>query len=94
MLSIKNYGKYQRKNEEVKRDVGLKENGVIKTPREYKERMIRLLEANKTCRDKELDRTQTVTMKIDTREHPPLKLRPYGIPFHKRKLVEKAIQEM
>lgn len=94
VLSIKSYVKYQRKNEEVKRDVGLKENGVIKTPREYKERVIRLLEANKACRDKELDRTQTVTMKIDIREHPPLKLRLYGIPFHKRELVEQAIQEM
>lgn len=43
--------------------------------------MIRLLGTNKgvtACRDKELARTQTVTMKIDTGEHPPLKLRHYA----------------
>ncbi len=33
-------------------------------------------------------------MRIDTGDHPPIKLRPYRAPIHKRKLVEEAVNEM
>ena len=33
--------------------------------------------------DKELDRTQTIQMRIDTGDHPPIKLRPYRTPIYK-----------
>lgn len=70
----------------------------IKAPREYKNRVVRPLEANdkvivnRSYRD--LSQTKTVTMKIHTAEHHPLKLRPYRIAFYKSELVEVAIQEM
>lgn len=44
--------------------------------------------------DKELGQTETIEMKIDTDNHPPIKLRPYRTPFHKRKFVEDAVNEM
>ena len=44
--------------------------------------------------DKELEQTKTVEMRIDTGDHPPIKLRPYRTPIHKRKLVEEAVNEM
>lgn len=70
----------------------------IKAPREYKGRVVQSLEANNEVianrSDKELGQIKTVTMQIHTGEHHLLKLRPYRIPFHKRKLVEMAVQEM
>ena len=44
--------------------------------------------------DKELGQTKTVEMKIDNGNHPPIKLRPYRNPIHRRKLVEEAVNEM
>lgn len=58
------------------------EKEVIKVPREYKRRGVRLLGANKQViarRDNELGRTKTDKMKIDAGEHLPLKLRRYSI---------------
>lgn len=40
---------------------------------------------------KELGRTQTVKMKINTGDHSPVKLGPYRKPIHKRELVEQAV---
>ena len=33
-------------------------------------------------------------MRIDTGDHPPIKLRPYRTPIHKRKLLEEAVKDM
>ena len=33
-------------------------------------------------------------MKMDTGDHPPIRLRPYRTPIHKRKLAEEAVNEM
>ena len=33
-------------------------------------------------------------MKIDTGNNPPIKLKPYRTPIHKRKLVEETLNEM
>ena len=44
--------------------------------------------------DKELEQTKMMEMRIDTGDHPPIKLRPYSTPIHKRKLVEEALNEM
>lgn len=45
-------------------------------------------------RDSDLTQTDTVTMKIDTGDHPPIKLRPYRTPINNRPIVDKAIDEM
>ncbi|XP_041364210.1 uncharacterized protein LOC121379631 [Gigantopelta aegis] len=44
--------------------------------------------------DLELGRTETVSMKIDTGDHPPIRLRPYRTPLNKRAVVDKVIDEM
>ena len=41
-----------------------------------------------------MGRTQSVQMKIDTGNNPPIKIKPYRTPIHKRKLVEEAVKEM
>ena len=43
--------------------------------------------------DKELGQRKTVEMKIDTGDHPPIKLRPHRTPIHK-KIVEETANEM
>ena len=44
--------------------------------------------------DSDLGCTDLVTLKIDTNNHPPIKLRPYRTPLHKREEVGKAIDDM
>ena len=44
--------------------------------------------------DSELGHTDTVTMKIDTGNNPPIKLRPYRTPIQNRQVIEKTIDEM
>ena len=44
--------------------------------------------------DSELSHTDTVRMKIDTSEHPPIKLKPYRTQLNNRKVTDKAIDEM
>ena len=44
--------------------------------------------------DKELEQTQSVQMKIDTGNNPPIKIKSYRTPIHKRKLVEEAVKEI
>ena len=42
----------------------------------------------------ELSHTDIVKMKIDTGEHPPIKLRPYRIPLNNRKVTDSATDEL
>ena len=44
--------------------------------------------------DADLGHTDTVKMKIDTGDHPSIKLRPYRTPLNNRKIVDKAVDEM
>ncbi|VDI37074.1 Hypothetical predicted protein [Mytilus galloprovincialis] len=45
-------------------------------------------------RDSDLGHTDTVKMKIETGNHPPIKKRPYRIPLLKREIVDKSVKEM
>ena len=69
----------------------------ILAPFEHMESINQLVNKNRDLdanSDKDLGRTQTVQMKIDTGDHPPIKLKPYQTPIHKRKLVEDAVKDM
>ena len=44
--------------------------------------------------DAELGHTDTVRMKIDTGEHPPIKMKPYRTPLNKRTVIDNAVDEM
>ena len=66
-------------------------------PDKYRRDIRKLLRDNKdriANEDKELGQTQTVSMKIDTGDHPPIRLRPYRTPVHKRGVVEEAVRDM
>lgn len=56
-----------------------------------------LLRANRDVlakSDKELGKTHTMKMRIDTGDHPPVKLKPYLTPIHKLPLLEEDIRDM
>lgn len=64
---------------------------------EYKARIQKLINKNKeifASKDSELGHTDTVQMEIETGDHPPMKLKPYRTPLHRRQIGEKAIYEM
>ena len=42
----------------------------------------------------ELGHTDTVKMKLDTGEHPPVKMKPYRTPLNKRAVIDNAVDEM
>ena len=42
----------------------------------------------------QLGHTDTVRMKIDTGEHPPIKMKPYRTPRNKRTVIDNAVDEM
>ncbi|XP_067655940.1 uncharacterized protein [Haliotis asinina] len=44
--------------------------------------------------DLDLGHTETVTMRIDTGNHAPIKQRPYRVPLNKRQVVDKAVDDM
>ena len=69
----------------------------INVPLEYKARIQKLINKNKeifASKDSELGHTDTVEMEIERGDHPPIKLKPYRTPLHRRQIVEKAIDEM
>ena len=69
----------------------------INVPNEHRQEIEDLIQENIDVianSDKELGRTQSVQMKIDTGNNPPIKIKPYRTPIHKRKLVEEAVKEM
>lgn len=91
MRVIKNYG---RKIETS--SLKIKEKDLI-VPERYKDEIKRLLKFYRDVvanTDKELGQTGTAQMKIETGDHPPIKMRPYRTSIHKRKLVEEAVNEM
>ena len=44
--------------------------------------------------DAELGHTDTVKMKLDTGEHPPIKMKPYRTPLNKRAVIDNTVDEM
>ena len=69
----------------------------INVPNEHRQKIEDLIQENIDVianSDKELGRTQSVRMKIDTGNNPPIKIKPYRTPIHKRRLVEEAVKEM
>ena len=69
----------------------------ILAPFEHMESIRQLVNKNRDLvanSDKDLGRTQTVQMKIDTGDHPPIKFKTYRTPIHKRKKEEEAVRDM
>lgn len=62
-------------------------------PEEHKVRVEQLVENNKDL-FADLSHTDTVTMKIDIGNCEPIDLKPYRTPSNKRKIVDKAIDDM
>ena len=69
----------------------------LSVPPEHKNQVIDLITKNIDLfanTDVELSHTDTVRMKIDTSEHPPINLKPYHTQLNNRKVIDKAIDEM
>lgn len=66
-------------------------------PLAYQKKLEELLELNKdlfAATDIDLGRTDAVKMKIDTGDHPPIRLKPYRTPLTQRPVIDKAIDDM
>ena len=66
-------------------------------PNEYNEIITRFLKNNAdlfAATDADLSHTDTVNMRIDTRDNPPLKSKPYRTQINNRKVIDKAVDEM
>ena len=69
----------------------------VKVPEDHRKEVINLIQRNKDIfakNDFDLGQTDTVKMKIDTGDHPPIRLRPYRTPLTSRPIVDKAIDDM
>ncbi|CAG2228077.1 unnamed protein product [Mytilus edulis] len=69
----------------------------LNVPDVHRGRVLQLLNNNRDVfafKDTELGQTDTVKMRIDTGDNPPVKLKPYRTPLHKREIVNKAITDM
>ena len=69
----------------------------VSAPEEYKSVVTELIEKNSDLfaqTDHDLGHTDTVKMKIDTGDHPPIRKKPYRVPLNKRKTIDKAIDDM
>ena len=69
----------------------------IQVPLQHRRNITTLIQQNKDLfakKDTDLGHTDTVKMRIDTGDHRPLKNRPYRTPLNKRKIIDKAIDEM
>ncbi|CAG2218766.1 Transposon Ty3-G Gag-Pol polyprotein,Transposon Ty3-I Gag-Pol polyprotein [Mytilus edulis] len=84
-------------NEIKNKEIQLENDCEIDAPLEYKSIIEKLISKNKdifAAKDSELGHTDTVKMEIETGNHPPIRLKPYRTPLHKRQIVDKAIDEM
>ena len=69
----------------------------VHVPEEPKKTITNFLKTNHdlfAVKDSDLGHTDTVKMKIDTQNDPPIKLRPYITPIKDREVVDKAVDEM
>ena len=63
-------------------------------PNEYNEIITRFLKNNAdlfAATDADLSHTDTVKMRIDTRDNPPLKLKPYRTQINNRKVIDEML---
>ena len=75
-------------------DTDLEQAGVAE---EFKPEIDRLIKRNRdlfVSDDKNLGRTDTIEMRIDTGSHDPIRKRPYRTPLKQRRLVDSAVDEM
>lgn len=73
------------------------ETDEVSIPEEYREELEKILRDNEdlfAATDMELGRTNAMTMKVDTGDHPPIRLKPYRTPLKQRSVVDKAIDDM
>ncbi|MCG7876478.1 MAG: DDE-type integrase/transposase/recombinase [Candidatus Thiodiazotropha taylori] len=69
----------------------------VDVPENHKPTIVKFLQKHHdlfAVKDSELGHTDTVKMKLDTGDHPPIKLRPYRAPIQNREVIEKAVDEM
>ena len=69
----------------------------VDVPQDHKSTILGFLQKHQdlfAAKDSELGHTDTVKMKIDTGDNPPIKLRPYRTPIHNREVIDKAVDEM
>lgn len=69
----------------------------IKVPPEHKDVISKLVEANLdifASKDSDLGHTDTIKMKIDTGNEPPIRLKAYKAPLNNRKVIDDAVREM
>ncbi|MET0107142.1 MAG: retropepsin-like aspartic protease [Sedimenticola sp.] len=69
----------------------------VTAPQNHKETVLDFLRNHQdlfAAKDSDLGHTDTVKMKLNTGDHPPIKLRPYRTPIHNREIIDKAIDEM
>ena len=69
----------------------------IKAPKEHMLTIQSLINQNTelfAAKDSDLGHTDTVTIRIYTGDHPPIKLRPYHTQLNKRPVIDKTIDKM
>lgn len=69
----------------------------LNVPPEHRPRIERLVDQNSNLfasTDADLGHASAIQMKIDTGNHPPIKMKPYRASLNKRKIVDKAIDDM
>ena len=69
----------------------------INVPSEHKDDITKLVEENSDLfaqKDSDLGRTDTVKIKIDTGNEPPIRLKAYRAPLNNRKIINEAVNEM
>ena len=69
----------------------------IQVPPQYQSKIRKLITENQdifAAKDSQLGHTDTVKMKIETDNHPPIKLRPYRTPLNNRIIIDEAVDEM
>ena len=94
--SISTVDKLQTGEKEEKSKIEMIEE-TIKVGQDHREKVMGLVKQNVDLfaqNDCELGHTKTVTMKIDTGDHKPIKLRPYRAPLNKRDIIDKSVAEM
>ena len=93
LLTYSSYISITKKNTDAHFDQELK----INTPNCHNKIVSQLVRQNIDLfaeKDTDLGKTKTLEIRIETGNHPPIKLKPYRTPFAKRQIVSKAIDEM
>ena len=65
----------------------------VRAPDQWKKKVVQMVKDNQDLfahSDMDLSKTETVTMKIDTGDAEPIRLKPYKTPLNKRKVIDKS----